>query len=140
MLSVTHKNIQSIARFVGIPPADAYIKVNVDGSSFGNPKNAGFGGLLRNHYGGWTQGFYGSRGRASNWFVELLAILGGLQLTLELGYQSIILESNSKAALDLIAIDHQNEFQPHTTIISLIKKLSALSWMVSFSHTLREDN
>jgi hypothetical protein len=29
------------------PPIDGYIKVNVDGSSFGNSCNASFGGLLR---------------------------------------------------------------------------------------------
>jgi hypothetical protein len=34
------------------PPPEGYIKVNVDGSSFGNPGNAGFGGLLRNDRGG----------------------------------------------------------------------------------------
>jgi len=29
------------------PPTDGYIKVKVDGSSFGNPSNTEFGGLLR---------------------------------------------------------------------------------------------
>jgi len=47
------------------PPKDGYIKVNMDGSSFGNPC---FGGLLRNHYGVWIQG---SCGGASNFFAEL---------------------------------------------------------------------
>jgi len=32
---------------MGIPP-EVYTKINVDVSSFGNPDNVGFGGLLRN--------------------------------------------------------------------------------------------
>jgi len=58
-----------------VSPEDGYIKVNVDDSSFGNLGNAGFSGLLRNHYEGWIQGFSGSCGRASNLFVELSGIL-----------------------------------------------------------------
>jgi len=50
------------------------------------------------------------------------------------------LESYSQAALDLLDDAHPNEFHPHATILSLIRKLSALPWLVSFSHTLREGN
>jgi len=48
--------------------------VNVDGSSFGNPGNAGFGGLLRNDIGVWLHGFSESCGRASTLLAELSAI------------------------------------------------------------------
>jgi hypothetical protein len=50
------------------------------------------------------------------------------------------LESDSQAALDLIANARQNEFHPHATILSLIIKLYVLPSLVSFSHTLREGN
>lgn len=91
MILVTHKNIQSIVTFVGIPPVNTYLKVNVDGSSFDNLGNAGFGGLIINHHGGgWIQGFSGSCSRASNWFVELSTNLWDLQLTWDLDYRSII--------------------------------------------------
>jgi ribonuclease HI len=73
-------------------------------------------------------------------FAELSGILRGLQLAWDLGYQSITLEFDSQAALDLIVDAHNNEFNPHASILSLIRKLSALPWLVSFSHTLREDN
>jgi len=52
----------------------------VDSSSFSSPDNAGLGGLLKNHYGGWIQGFSASCGRPFTLFAELLAILRGLQL------------------------------------------------------------
>jgi hypothetical protein len=41
-----------------------------------------------------------------------------LQLILDLGYKSIIMESDSQAALDLIAHTQQNEFHPHSTLLS----------------------
>jgi hypothetical protein len=52
------------------------------------------------------------------------------------------MESNSQAALDLIAIANtqQNVFHPHATLLSLIGKLISLHWMISFAHTLREGN
>ena len=50
---------------------EGYIKINVDGSSFGNPDNASFRGLLRNDMGIWIQGFSGSCGRACNLLAEL---------------------------------------------------------------------
>jgi hypothetical protein len=62
------------------PPPEGYIKVNVDGSSFGNPGNAGFGGLLRNDNGAWIHGFSGSCGIASNLLAELSTIRRGFQM------------------------------------------------------------
>jgi len=48
--------------------------VKVNGSSFGNSSNAGFGGLLGNFSGVWLHGFFGSCGTTSNLLIELLAI------------------------------------------------------------------
>ena len=118
------------------PPPEDFIKINVDGSSFGNPGNAGFGGLLRNNRGNWIHGFSGSCGRATNLLAELSAIWKGLQLAWDLGYRSIIMESDSQAALDLIVDTKQKDFHPHATLLSLIRKLTSLPWVVSFSHTL----
>jgi ribonuclease HI len=58
---------------------------------------------LRNNRGSWIHGFSRSCGKASNLVAELSAIWKGLQLTWNLGYKSIIMESDSQAALDLIA-------------------------------------
>ncbi|KAK2424386.1 TMV resistance protein N [Trifolium repens] len=53
------------------PPPKNVIKVNVDGSSIGNSGLSGFGGLLRNTFGGWITGFSGSCGFTSNINVEI---------------------------------------------------------------------
>lgn len=52
----------------------------MDGSSFGNPGRAGFGGLMRNHIGEWMLGLSGNCGLASNLYAELMAIFMGLDL------------------------------------------------------------
>ncbi|PNX58144.1 ribonuclease H [Trifolium pratense] len=70
-----------------IRPTAPCLKLNMDGSSFGNPGRAGFGGLIRNDIGEWMHGFSSSCGRASNLLVELYAILKGLQLPLGLMLQ-----------------------------------------------------
>jgi hypothetical protein len=50
------------------------------------------------------------------------------------------MESDSQSALDLIADTKENDFHPHENLLSLIRKLSSLPWIVSFTHTLREGN
>lgn len=87
---------------VWLPPADGTIKVNVDGSSFGNPGRAGYGGLVRNNLGEWICGFYGSCGVADNLTTEIYAIMHGLDLAWNRGYRDVILETDSKSAIDLL--------------------------------------
>lgn len=87
---------------VWLPPADGSIKVNVDGSSFGNPGQAGYGGLVRNNLGEWICGFYGSCGVADNLIAEIYAIMHGLDLAWNRGYRDVILGTDSKSAIDLL--------------------------------------
>ncbi|GAU35993.1 hypothetical protein TSUD_211300 [Trifolium subterraneum] len=92
-----------------IPPMAPCLKLNVDGSSFGNPGRAGFGGLIR------------------------------LQLAWDLGFRTIILESDSKSAINLI-LEDDNNFHPHAIVLGQIRIFRARNWSLSFSHTLREGN
>ena len=128
-------SIMLLVKSAGIPLV-GYIKVNVD-DSYGNHGNAGFGGLLRNDRGIWVHGFSRFCGRSSNLLAELSAIWRGLQLAWDFGYRSIIIEYDSKSALDLIADTKENDFHPHANLLSLIRKLSSLPWILSFTHTLR---
>jgi ribonuclease HI len=61
-------------------PPENVIKVNVDGSSIGNPGPSSFGDLLRNTFGGWITCSAGSCGFTSNINVELQAISHGLDI------------------------------------------------------------
>jgi len=93
-----------------------------------------------NDSGVWIHGFFGSCGRAFNLLAEFSAIWRDLQMAWDLGYMSIILESDSQTTLDLIADTTHNDFHPHATLLSLIKKFASLHLVVSFTHTLREGN
>jgi len=50
------------------------------------------------------------------------------------------MESYSRTILDIIADTNKNDFHPDANLLSLVKRLSSLSWVVSFNHTLRENN
>jgi len=102
-----------------LKPPKGYIKISVDGYSFENPSNVGFGGLLRNDRGSWIQGF-------SNLVAGLSDIWRGLQLTWDLGYRSIIMKSDYRTTLGLIADTNHNNFHPHAKLFSPIRKLSSL--------------
>ena len=48
-----------------------WYKLNTDGSSIGNPRKAGGGGLIQNHEGGWVKGFSRDIGISSSVNAEL---------------------------------------------------------------------
>ena len=83
-------------------PPQGFIKLNVDGSSQGNPGLAGFGGLARSDDGKWIFGFYGSIGFAGNLLPELIAICQGLRLAWDRGFRCVLCESDSMEAIRLI--------------------------------------
>lgn len=64
----------------------------------------------------------------------------GLQLVWDLGYMSIIMKSNAHEALNLTIDTQQTDFHPHTTLLSLIRMLASLPYVISFIHILREGN
>lgn len=86
-----------------LPPHDNVVKLNVDGSSFGNPGKFDFGGLFRNSHGEWLLGFAGSCGHSTIMNAKLLAIYHGLVLASTASYHNVICEIDSKVALALIS-------------------------------------
>jgi ribonuclease HI len=78
------------------------IKLNVDGSSNGNPSRSGYGGLLWNSSRGWIVGFSRSCGFTSNINVELQAISHGLELDWTHDYKDIVFEFDSLSVLKFI--------------------------------------
>lgn len=110
------------------PPIGNSIKVNVDGSSFGNPGRAGFGGCIRNSCGEWISGFSGTCGCTSNINAELLAICHGLNKAWwQAGYSAIIIESDSKSALEMIS-EGVTQFHPHAPLVTHIRSLISRQW------------
>lgn len=131
---------QTIREVKWNPPPENYIKLNVDGSSFGNPGRSSFGGIFRNSYGEWMWGFSGFCGISTNLNVELLAIYHGLDMAWKAGYKFVICESDSLSALSLIN-DGVSPFHPFAPLIEEIHMLRCMQRTLScFKHILREGN
>jgi len=120
MVHLSNDAIQKPIRQVKwIPLLNNIIKVNVDGSSLSNPGRSSFGGLIRNNNGDWLLGFSGFCGITSCLAAELYAIFHGLRIAYDAGHMNIILESDSRMALDSIMSDVQAH-HPHAPLISQI--------------------
>ena len=63
-------------------PANGWVKLNTDGSSLGNPGQAGGGGLIRDEDGNWIVGIARKIGSTTSFLVELWALRDGLNLCL----------------------------------------------------------
>lgn len=109
--------------------------MNLDGATSRTSGRAGAGGVRR--YLGWT-GFSLNLGVADNMTAELWGILKGLELAWDPGQKRIILETDSKAALQLIQ-GAGNE-SPHYNLVSQIRNLTNRSWNCRLQHAWREGN
>lgn len=75
-------------------PAKGWLKLNTDGSVQRAERRVGAGGLIRDEYGRWLQGFMINPGCCSVEEAELWAILHGLRMAWESGHKRFTLESD----------------------------------------------
>ncbi|KAI4313562.1 hypothetical protein L6164_026527 [Bauhinia variegata] len=83
-------------------PPIGWVKCNVDGSSRKAQHSAGCGGVYRDGQGKWVNGFARKLGYCSSMKAEILAIYTGLAEAWRLGFRNLIIESDSKSAVDLV--------------------------------------
>jgi len=116
------------------------VKLNVDGSSSGNlgMSLSGFGGILRNS-GECLLSFFGRCGYTTNTNAELMAIAHGLNAVWNAGFKTVICESDSQTAPQLIN-ENVLETHPYATMLKHIKEFLSFDWCMSFTHTVREGN
>ena len=118
------------------------LKLNVDGSSFGNPERLGYGGLLKNYFGNGFAGFVGSCGITRNVNIELQAILyvvckwlGILAIEMPLLSLSPPPPPSLSLSLKIVLSTHL-----YDVIVGNIVEFKHFSWKLSFSHILCECN
>ena len=105
----------------------------------GNPKRAGFDGVLRNHNGDWVHGFSGYLGANDILYAELMGIKTGLMVAWQLNYKDVILETDSLEACRLVTSIGHN-FHIYGALLADIHALRARQWKVEVFHILREGN
>ena len=83
-------------------PSFPYSKLNVDGSSLGNPGHSGGGGIVRDHH-GQVQGIFSTYyGYCTNMEAETRALLEGLQFCLSLGLVRVIVHMDAEQLLKVV--------------------------------------
>ena len=85
-----------------IPPQPGFLKLNYDGASKGNPRQAGAGGLFRNSQGTLCRFSAFDLGHATNNEEELMAVKQGLLIAIRESYQRIIVEGDSALVIEML--------------------------------------
>ncbi|CAL5427518.1 unnamed protein product [Camellia sinensis] len=114
------------------------LKLNTDGCSKGDPRQAGYGGLLRDEAGTWIWGYYGYLGHYSSVEAELWAIYRGLTILFQKGTMNVVIETDAAQVIDLI----QNGPSHNSLFRALIEDTKFLlkRCTCTLGHTLREGN
>ncbi|KAJ1410831.1 Ribonuclease H domain [Sesbania bispinosa] len=113
--------------------------INCDGSSYGNPGAAGFGGIIRDNLRAWIIGCNGSIGIVDNTHAELQGIRSGLQLAWNKNYRKIVYFTDSLHAIHLIN-EGDIAYHRYASLIREIRGLFRRDWEASIKHIFREDN
>ncbi|XP_024628798.1 uncharacterized protein [Medicago truncatula] len=113
--------------------------LNVDGSCIGTPARTGFDGLIHNSAGFYLIGFSGFLPPTADILeAELTAILHGITVAQDMGFQELVCYFDSLISLNLIA-GNSSKYHVHAVLIQDIKdKLSQMN--CSLHHTIREGN
>lgn len=123
------------------------IQLNFDGASKGNPGQAGYGGVFRDHKGHSLGIFLGSIGWDTNNSAELEGLWRGLKMAHSKNLFPLIIEGDSQILIR-IATKLQNGSQVHKLSSSwrMSQRLEIIShWLsqhqaITFRHTKREGN
>ena len=90
-------------------PLCGWTKLNTDGVSLGNPRVAGFGGVVRDKRGNWVAAFARKIGVTSSFEAKLWGLRDGLTLCSNLNISTLIVELDAKAIVDIIHnINYEN--------------------------------
>jgi ribonuclease HI len=84
------------------PPPKDFLKLNFDGASKGNPGDAGYGVIFRNHLGHIIAIGAGPLGHSTNNAAELWALINGLQMASQNNYTKLIVEGDSQVIIGLL--------------------------------------
>ncbi|KAL0013081.1 hypothetical protein SO802_000150 [Lithocarpus litseifolius] len=83
-------------------PEVGWFRLNSDGSSLGNPGQAGSGGLIRNGEGGWLCGYARKIGITMSFAAELWGLRDGILQCINLHLLAIKIEIDAKSIVDLL--------------------------------------
>ncbi|XP_065881606.1 uncharacterized protein [Euphorbia lathyris] len=122
-----------------LKPPPGWIKVNVDGSAFGTPGEAGAGGIFRNYRGFPNGCFAFSTPLSFAYMAELRAAIFAIELAWETNWHQLWVESDSIYVVNLLR--HRSIDVPWSIRQEWLHCLSICSRMnILVSHIFREGN
>lgn len=93
------------------------LKVNTDGSSRGNPRHAGVGGVGRDSFGNVIFLFFVYKRLHTNNSMEAVAVLWALERGCALGWRRIIYEFGSQVVIDMLNRQRLDDVDWHLAVM-----------------------
>lgn len=122
-----------------------FLKLNINCASKGNPRTAGFGGVLRNEEGIIICIFHGHLGKATNNMAKLMALEQGLEFLKQGNCLNVISEVDSDFAIDSVKrISYGTEpekVSKHWRLIRVFQRIQShllVLCTISFNHMRRK--
>ena len=84
-------------------PPTGWVKLNTDGTMYGNPVKVGGGGVLRSSSGDWIGGFMSKMGSTSSTVAELWALKDGLTMAKQMRIENICIEMDAEFIVQLVS-------------------------------------
>lgn len=128
----------SYSMVIWMKPDFGWVKLNFDGCCKGNPGSSGGGGIIRDHNGNFLIAYADFYGYSNNNMAEAKSLAQGLNICLEEGYSSVIIESDSQVIIDMINNKMKIPWQMQQIISNIINSSKNLN--CSFVHIYREGN
>ncbi|RYR27976.1 hypothetical protein Ahy_B01g052052 [Arachis hypogaea] len=121
------------------PPEQGWLKLNVDGSVLHPGSRGACGGIIRNWEGRVVAGFSMKIGKCTITTAEIWGFYVGIKLATEMRISKLVVESDSKCAVELI---QKTSVEKHSqsTLIRAIKELLVGLESVVVRHIYREAN
>ncbi|CAN1818654.1 Putative ribonuclease H protein At1g65750 [Linum perenne] len=123
----------SFAHLVWRPTGEGWVSLNSDGSLYTNPSRAAAGGVLRDGDGRFLAAYAANLGTCSIMRAELRGIVEGMKLAWERGVRKLLIQTDSREAVDLLS-SLENRNNQHAILIKQVAELSSRDWVVSIQH------
>ncbi|CAN1163124.1 Putative ribonuclease H protein At1g65750 [Linum perenne] len=115
------------------PTGEGWVSLNSDGSLYTNPSRAAAGGVLRDGDGRFLAAYAANLGTCSIMRAELRGIVEGMKLAWERGVRKLLIQTDSREAVDLLS-SLENRNNQHAILIKQVAELSSRDWVVSIQH------
>ncbi|XP_035545131.1 receptor-like protein 7 [Juglans regia] len=119
-------------------PPQGWVKLNTDGSSFGNPGTSGVGGVIRDEDGRLLLAYSVPLGLGTNNFAEFSSLLEGVRRCHALGFYRVQIETDSQLVVNWIVKNKCPIWYLEDFWEDLQEHLNSLEYTVT--HIFREGN